>query len=81
MADKASDDTQKAQQPRAEVLADSTLRIVDQTYVVGLVVEDDDGNKVVVDNRSEGVRVPADQVAAVHQAAFDAGVLIEEVST
>ena len=58
-----------------------TLRIMDQPFIVGLSVTDDAGNTVVVNNSVEGVLVPTAQVEAVHQAADDAGILIEEVST
>jgi len=60
--------------------ADQTLHIVDQPYVIGLIVTDDQGNELTVDNSTEGVLVPGGQVDAVHQAAYAVGIKIEEVS-
>jgi hypothetical protein len=65
---------------RATPPTDATLHIVDQPYVVGLIVADDQGNEIVIDNSTEGVLVPADQVEAVHLAAYNVGIKIEEVS-
>jgi hypothetical protein len=72
--------TKESQGARPGTRAGGTkLRIVDQPFVVGLVV--DDGTNVVhVDDSPEGVDVPDESLQAVYDAAFDARILLEEVS-
>jgi hypothetical protein len=58
------------------------MRIADQPYVVGLNVESTDGVTIVhVDNSTEGVLVPEADVTLVHEAAYNAGIRVEEVSS
>jgi hypothetical protein len=61
--------------------AETRMRIADQPYVVGLNVEGADGEVIHVDDSAEGVLVDAGDVITVHEAAYNAGIRVEEVSS